>query len=99
MKPIPDLPGVFVAAISANFTKAYLRVDYYFPSTLAASTYLGHETDVVGEALRTSVDPGITRVDGVYFVTANQLYQRWSKSGWDHGADLLCERFPLLCYG
>ena len=66
--------GVFVIGARRRHEGNKIRAGQYFPTTLAASQYLGYRSDIVKRHLYLSNTIGVARVGGVWFKTAKQIY-------------------------
>src|SRR5262249_52011729 len=103
------LSGVFVMYVRRRMYKGpRLRYWQYFPSTLAASRYMGYKSDAVANSIHRGnacdfsgnpLDPGTAQVRGVYFRTANALYSIWRALRGSYAGEQLAKHMPFLFDG
>ena len=88
--------GVFVTAAKRNHQGPKIREGQYFPSTRAASRYLGFKSDIVAKNILLSWYDGCGVVGGIWFKTAKQMYKDAQPGSASGHYNWLVKQFPFI---
>ena len=88
--------GVCVVGARRRHEGNKFRSGQYFPTTLAASRYLGYKSDIVARHILLYWQEGCGVVGGVWFKTAKQMYKDAQPGSLSGHYNWLVKQFPFI---